>query len=73
MLHLMGQPRAQMEIISAFAAAFSAKDWEAVGRLVGRSQDIGDGGLQNLVPETRWLPARAKELGAIGASAFGAG
>lgn len=33
----------------------------------------GDLGLQNLVPETRWLPSAAERLGALGASAFGAG
>eukprot|EP00656_Telonema_subtile_P023096 TRINITY_DN24406_c0_g1_i1.p1 TRINITY_DN24406_c0_g1~~TRINITY_DN24406_c0_g1_i1.p1 ORF type:complete len:138 (-),score=47.96 TRINITY_DN24406_c0_g1_i1:118-531(-) len=43
------------------------------GQLVDKSQKYTDEWLGNLVPVTRWLPAKARELGALAASAFGAG
>jgi galactokinase len=43
------------------------------GELSGLSQRYSDAYLGNIVEETRWLPSRARELGACAASAFGAG
>eukprot|EP00440_Ansanella_granifera_P074679 gb/GFBE01081044.1/.p1 GENE.gb/GFBE01081044.1/~~gb/GFBE01081044.1/.p1 ORF type:complete len:129 (+),score=17.11 gb/GFBE01081044.1/:1-387(+) len=48
-------------------------DQTRIGELVDISQRAGDVGLGNLVEETRWLPAEARRLGAVAASAFGAG
>ena len=41
--------------------------------MVARSQDAGARLLKNQVEQTVWLADRATQLGAIGASAFGAG
>ncbi|CAK8992786.1 unnamed protein product [Durusdinium trenchii] len=57
----------------AKAVSANSFDERELGRLVELSQEQGDAGLQNLVPETRWLPAEARCLGAVAASAFGAG
>eukprot|EP00434_Breviolum_minutum_P003619 symbB.v1.2.003188.t1/scaffold158.1/size292703/1 len=56
-----------------FGEALSNSDETRLGELVDLSQKEGDIGLQNLVPETRWLPTEARRLGALGSSAFGAG
>jgi len=61
------------ECVPGVAEAFSAADEASLGAIVDRSQSAGDAGLQNLVAETRWLPKEARRLGAIAASAFGAG
>jgi galactokinase len=44
-----------------------------IGDLVGRSQAGADNGLANQVPETTFLARSAREIGAVAASAFGAG
>ena len=51
----------------------SGADLAAFGDICDRSQLLSDIGLENIVAETRWLPAKARELGAAAASAFGAG
>ena len=59
--------------VPGVAEALSNSDETRLGELVDLSQKEGDVGLQNLVPETRWLPTEARRLGALGSSAFGAG
>jgi galactokinase len=60
-------------IVPQMAQAFAAADYKTLGALVDRSQELTDTHLDNLVPETRFLPGKARELGALAASAFGAG
>eukprot|EP00435_Cladocopium_sp_Y103_P012904 s2899_g3.t1 len=60
-------------VVPGVAEALAKDDSLRLGELVDLSQQEGDVGLQNLVPETRWLPAEARRLGAVCASAFGAG
>ena len=64
---------AEQALTLAVADAFSTADHVALGEAVGQSQTLTDTHLCNLVPETRFLPAAAIELGALAASAFGAG
>ncbi len=59
--------------VPAAARAAAARDWPAFGAAVAASQAEADAGLQNQVPETRALVAAALGLGAVAASAFGAG
>lgn len=54
-------------------AAFSSGDAEALAELASGSQRDAEVLLLNQVPETIELAAAARRLGAIGASAFGAG
>jgi galactokinase len=61
------------EIIPAVAEALAQGDLAALGELVDRSQAGAEAGLQNQVPETIHLQRSARELGAVAASAFGAG
>ena len=44
-----------------------------LGTLVDRSMSLATTALANQVPETIYLARRARELGAVAASAFGAG
>ena len=60
-------------VVPAVAAALAAGDLEALGRWVDRSQALATAGLRNQVPETIALQRSARELGAVAASAFGAG
>ena len=53
--------------------ALVAGDLAALGRVVERSQAGAERLLGNQVRETIWLARRARELGAVAASAFGAG
>lgn len=62
-----------MEIIPAAAEALSRGDLAHFGTLVDRSQAGAEWGLENQVPETIALARDAREIGAIAASAFGAG
>jgi len=62
-----------VEIIPAAASALQAGDLARFGVLVDRSQDLAEQRLRNQVPETEHLARSARELGAIAASAFGAG
>jgi galactokinase len=60
-------------IIPAATAALAANDLAEFGRLVDRSQAGAERGLGNQVPETMFLARSARHLGAVAASAFGAG
>jgi galactokinase len=61
------------EIIPQVDDALAAGDLRAFGRLVDRSQQGAERLLGNQVPETVFLAASARRLGAVAASAFGAG
>ena len=61
------------EIIPAAADAIGAGDLAAFGELVDRSQELAEELLGNQVPETVHLARTARGLGAVAASAFGAG
>jgi galactokinase len=60
-------------LVPAAAAAFEAGNAAALGDTVARSQAGAERLLRNQVPETIGLAASARALGAIAASAFGAG
>jgi galactokinase len=60
-------------LVAAAADAFAAADAAGLGALVDRSQLGAEQLLGNQVPETVALARSARELGAIAASAFGAG
>lgn len=57
------------------AAAFAARegDWQSFGEFVACSQAGAEAALGNQIPETVALAASARRLGAVAASAFGAG
>lgn len=61
------------EIIPAAGDALSRGDLVAFGELVARSQQGAESALENQIPETIALVQQARELGAVAASAFGAG
>ena len=61
------------EIIPAAGDALARGDLRTFGRLVDRSQRAAERLLGNQVPETVFLAAAARRLGAAAASAFGAG
>jgi galactokinase len=61
------------EIIPAAAEALQRRDFAALGPLVDRSQSLAETYLANQVPETIALARSARQLGALAASAFGAG
>ena len=61
------------EIIPGVAEALAAGDVNEIGVLIDRSQDGAERWLGNQVPETIELARSARELGAVAASAFGAG
>jgi galactokinase len=60
-------------LIPAVADAIARGDVKALGPLVDRSQALAEQNLGNQVPETIALARTARDLGAIAASAFGAG
>lgn len=60
-------------IVPGVAAALAARDFAKLGQLVDRSQRLAESALENQVPETIALQQRARALGAVAASAFGAG
>ena len=60
-------------LIPAAKSALGRGDLAAFGELVDRSQAAAEWGLGNQVPETIGLTRSARELGAVAASAFGAG
>jgi len=59
--------------IPSVVEAIARQDWESVGALVARSQHDAEYLLGNQIPETIALARSARELGAVAASAFGAG
>lgn len=61
------------EIIPAAGDALQHEDLTDFGRLVALSQQGAERALENQIPETIALVQQARELGAIAASAFGAG
>ena len=61
------------ELIPAATDALVAGNLGALGAIVDRSQDAAARLLGNQVPETQFLARYARELGAVAASAFGAG
>jgi len=61
------------EIIPKVSELTAANDHEGIGELVDRSQQNAEKLLGNQVEETVFLQRSARELGAIAASAFGAG
>ena len=61
------------EIIPSVADELSGPQLDRFGELVDRSQRLGVEQLGNQVPETVYLAASARELGAAAASSFGAG
>jgi len=61
------------EIIPAVGDLLERKVVSGLGSLVDRSQAGAERGLGNQVPETMHLQRSARKLGAVGASAFGAG
>ena len=60
-------------IVPGVADAFRARDLDRLGALVDRSQSLAELALENQLPETIHLARSARELGAVAASAFGAG
>jgi galactokinase len=60
-------------IVPGVGDAIRDRDWAQLGLLVDKSQALAESVLRNQVPETIHLARSARELGAIGASAFGAG
>jgi galactokinase len=60
-------------IIPAAADAMATREWTNLSRLVEKSQVLAETGLGNQVPQTIHLTRSAAKLGAIAASAFGAG
>ncbi len=61
------------ELIPAASAALAHGDLGAFGEIVDRSQGRAERLLENQTPETMELARSARELGAVAASAFGAG
>ena len=61
------------EIIPAAGDALARGDLLEFGKLVAQSQRGAERGLNNQIPETIALVRQAHELGAVAASAFGAG
>jgi galactokinase len=61
------------QIVPAAGTALAAGDLAEFDRQVTRSQQLAETLLGNQVPETVFLARRAHDLGAIAASAFGAG
>jgi galactokinase len=60
-------------VIPSAADALATGDLAGFGILVDRSQRLAERLLRNQVPETEFLARAGRELGAVAASAFGAG
>jgi len=60
-------------IIEETAKAFASTHTAKLAAFVDWSQELTISGLRNTIPATEFLPAIARSLGAIAASAFGAG
>lgn len=61
------------EVVPQAAAALSRGNWHRFGELVDLSQNQAETLLENQVLETSFLARSARQVGAIAASAFGAG
>jgi galactokinase len=61
------------QFVPGAAEALNAKDLHTFGKLVDRSQELAEKKLGNQVPQTVELARSARAIGAIAASAFGAG
>lgn len=62
-----------LEIIPAVRQALERRDASRLGAAVARSQELAESVLRNQLPETVQLADSATRLGALAASAFGAG
>jgi len=60
-------------LVEGIAKSLAAKEFEALGRYSDESHRQTVEVLCNTIPATAWLPQKARVLGALGASAFGAG
>jgi galactokinase len=60
-------------IVPGVGDALRDRDYKTLGTLVDRSQELAERVLMNQVPETTFLAREARALGAVAASAFGAG
>ena len=60
-------------ILPELADAFSKDDRKKIASLLEDSHERTVSELLNTIPETAWLPREARRLGAVGATAFGAG
>jgi galactokinase len=67
------QFRAEMAVVRAVANALADGDLDRAGKLVDFSQSAAEFFLGNQIPETIELARFARDVGAIAASAFGAG
>jgi galactokinase len=61
------------EIVPSAGKSLARGEFERLGAIIDRSQSLAEKLLANQVPETADLARRARELGAVAASAFGAG
>ncbi len=61
------------DIVPAAGDALSRGDLAALGHIVARSQEGAERLLGNQTPETSFLASEARAIGAVAASAFGAG
>ena len=61
------------EIVPAAGDALESGDLVTFGDVVERSQELAEGLLGNQISETIFLAKQARRLGAVAASAFGAG
>lgn len=61
------------ELVPAAAASLASGSIHELGPLSARSQEAAERWLGNQIPETSALVRQARELGAVAASAFGAG
>jgi galactokinase len=61
------------QIIPAASEALATEHLPELGVLIDRSMQNAERMLHNQIPETLFLARRARELGAVAASAFGAG
>ena len=63
----------ELSCIREFSRAFHSSDFRNLDVVTRESQKWSEHGLQNIVEETKFLAESADELGAVAASAFGAG
>ena len=61
------------QLVPGASEALAQGDCREFGEVVDRSQELATSLLGNQIEETVWLSAAARELGALAASAFGAG